>query len=445
MTSSLDFSDRDLRGRSFRGGELNGANFEGTDLRGADFTGASLVGADFTKARFGMRPIASATLLGAALLVSALAGLATAFFMQSLRERLYQGSDWQDGLASVIMLTVIAIFIAILVTKGASFALPSLPALIAVAFVLDVTIVIFFGEVRLGRAPLAIALMLLAGLAFVAGILGRMVGGAFGAWAIGLMSIAGGLVAGRVEGGFAATLVAVLLVVMSKRTLKGDDRDRMLRDLTHRIVTRHGTRFTRADISRATFVGTNLVAADMTGSVDEGTIWGPGQVPHRLDPRTRSFGRERADADDDVQGDRPIIEFLFGAANTEDYADAPDLVTEDFAAYVNGHKLGRGDGAASLGPELLTNILSYHHKDVEDSFWQLYDEVDGGTGHDTGDGVHQIAIRFVASGTFDGDHKEIEVAGFIKIKDKKMTEMRFVTDLAAFNEIREAAGLDTIG
>jgi hypothetical protein len=364
--------------------------------------------------------------------------------MQSVEDRIYHGTNWQDGLAGVIMLTVDVTFIAILVSKGASMALPSLPILIALAFVIDVTIVMFFGQLHFGRAPLAIALMLLAGLAFVAGILGRMVGGAFGAWAIGLMSIAGGLVAGRVAGGFAATLVAVLLVIMSKRTLKGDERDRMLRDLTHRIVTRYGTRFTNADISGATFVGTDLVAADMTGSVDEGTIWGLGQIPHRLDPRTRSFGNERADATDDEQGDRPIVEFLFGAANSEDYADVPDLVTEDFAAYVNGHKLGRGEGAASRGPELLTNILSYHHKDVEDSFWQLYEEVDGNIGHGTNDGVRQIAIRFVVTGTFDGDYKEIEVAGFITVKDKKMTEMRFVTDLAPFNEIREAAGLDAI-
>ena len=445
MTSSLDFSNQNLRGHSFRDDDLDGADFAGADLRGADFRGSSLVGADFAKARFGIRPVASAVLLGAAMVVSALAGLSTAFFMQAMRERLTSGTDWQDGLASIFMLTVIATFVAILVMKGARTALPSLVGLIAVAFIVDVTIVMFLGNLRLDRAPLSIALLLLAAFAFVAGILGRMVGGAFGAWAIGLMSIVGGLVAGRVEGGFAATLVAVLLVIMSKRTLKGDSRDRMLRDLTHRIVTRHGTRFTGADVSGATFTGTNLVVADMTRTVDEGTVWGAGQVPHRLDPRIRSFGEKPTDADDDVQGDRPITEFLFEAANSGDYANAPDLVSENFAAYVNGHRLGHGFGAADSGPDLLTSILSYHTKGVEDSFWLLYDEVDGGTGQATSDSDRLIAVRFVASGTVDGDHREIEIAGFLKVTNHKLSELRLVTDLTTFNEIREAAGLRALG
>ena len=443
MTSPLDHSNQDLRGQSFRGGDLNGADFAGADLRGVDFSNASLVEADFTEARFGMGPLASAILLAAAMAVSALAGLSTAFFMQSMRERLQSGTDWQDGFAGVLMLTVIATFIAILVMKGARTALPSLVGLIAVAFIVDVTIVMFLGQLRLDRAPFAIALLLLAGVAFVAGILGRMVGGAFGPWAIGLMSIVGGLVAGIVEGGFAATLVAVLLVIMSKRTLKGDDRDRMLRDLTHRIVSRYGTRFTGADLSRATFAGNNLVAADMTGTVDEDTVWGAGQVPYRLDPQTRFFGDRPAGADDEPQGDRPITEFLFAAANSGDYSDAAELVSEDFVAYINGHKMGGGHAPHS-GPGLLTSILRFFDGQAEDTFWHLYEEVDGGTGRHESGGDRRIAIRFVASGTFDGDYKEIEVAGFLKITDKTMTELRFVTDLTTFNDMREAAGLETL-
>ena len=331
MTSLPDYSNQDLRGRSFRDADLDGADFTGADLRGADFSNSSLIKADFTDARFGIRRIASVILLGAAMVVSALAGLSIAFFMQSLRESLYLGTDWQDGLASIIMLLVIATFLVILVMKGAHTALPSLGVLIVVAFLVDFTIVLFLGQIRLERAPYLITLLVLTGLAFVAGILGRIVAGTFGAWAIALMGIVGGLVAGSVSGGLAAALVASLLVVMSKRTLKGDNRDRLLRDVSHRIVTRHGTRFTNANLSGATFTGTNLVAADMTGTLVAGTVWGPGQIPHRLDPQALTDTDEASAAAVAVDPDAQYAELVESAPGDVEHMFAQTASGMSFA------------------------------------------------------------------------------------------------------------------
>jgi hypothetical protein len=190
MMSPIDHSNQNLSGQSFRDADLDGADFSGADLRSADFTGASLVEADFTNALLGIRLIAGALLLGAAMVVSAVAGLATAYFMQVMRERLSSG-EWQDLLANGLIITVIAAFVAILVWKGAGEALPSLGVLILVAFLADLAIVMAFGRPHIERAPFLIGLMLLFGLAFVAGILGRIVGGAFGAWAIALISVVG--------------------------------------------------------------------------------------------------------------------------------------------------------------------------------------------------------------------------------------------------------------
>jgi len=439
-TPPLDYAKQDLRGVPFKAAHLDGADFTGADVRGADFSGASLVRADFTNARFGIRPIAGAVLLGMAMVVSGLAGLSTAFFMQVMIERL-NSADWQDTLANGLIIVVIATFLAILVLKGAGEALPSLGVLILVAFLADLAIVMAFGQLHVERAPFLIGLMLLFGLAFVAGVLGRIVGGAFGAWAIALVSIFGGLVAGHAEGGFAAVLVAALLVVISKRTLKGDKRDRFLRNLSHRIVTRHGTQFTGADISGATFTGTNLVAADMTGTVDEGTLWGPGQLPHRLDAPPRSFGTKPVETNDKDQGGDPITAFLFRAANSGDFTETSDLVSEDFVAYVNGRKLGADGGAdPDRGPHLLTEIIRFHGH-IEDSFWQLYDEVDGHAGQGRSFGDRQVAIRFVINGTFDDVRREIEVAGFLEVTNNKLSELRFVTDLTTINDLRRAAGL----
>ena len=146
------------------------------------------------------------------------------------------------------------------------------------------------------------------------------------------------------------------------------------------------------------------------------------------------FGKDRDDAGDDVQGDDETTKVLFGAANRADYDKAPDLGSDDLVMYANGLRLGRsGD---DKGPSVLIEALSYYDDHVEDSYWQLYDEVSGG-----GRRNRSIAIRFVASGGFNGKHKEVEFAGFLHVSDGKLSEIRFVTDLTVFNDMRRATGL----
>jgi uncharacterized protein YjbI with pentapeptide repeats len=48
MPQSLDFSNQDLRNRSFKGRDLAGKDFRGKDIRGCDFSNANLEGADFS-------------------------------------------------------------------------------------------------------------------------------------------------------------------------------------------------------------------------------------------------------------------------------------------------------------------------------------------------------------------------------------------------------------
>ena len=149
---------------------------------------------------------------------------------------------------------------------------------------------------------------------------------------------------------------------------------------------------------------------------------------------SRFFGNKRTDADDDTQGDHPITRKLFAAANSGETADAASWVAGDFAAYVNGHEMARHD--VEQGPQLLTEVLTYYDQNVDDSFWQLYAEV-----HQKIDRQHEsIALRFVASGGFDGQQREIEVAAFLGVVDEKLNEMRWVTDLTVFNQMRVAVG-----
>ncbi|KAB8315331.1 hypothetical protein SD81_032645 [Tolypothrix campylonemoides VB511288] len=69
-----DFSNQNLRGRSFKGENLTGANFSYADIRGADFTNAQLKGANFTGVTAGLQRRWTMALLIVAWLLSALLG-----------------------------------------------------------------------------------------------------------------------------------------------------------------------------------------------------------------------------------------------------------------------------------------------------------------------------------------------------------------------------------
>ena len=278
VIADTDFSGRDLRGKSFRDQDLTGADFSAADVRGADFSNARLVGADFTDARLGVRPATGWLILAGALLISVAAGVVIGFFAETTRERA-TSSDWQDLLGGWSLVVIVVVFFAIFIRKGVRQALRVFAIVFIVALVLDFILVFSLGEVRLERGLPLIGLLLLLAPAAVAGVLGRIVGGTFGGLAIAIVAILGGLAAGRADGGLAAIVMSVLLVLVSKRALKLDDRDRPLHQLAHRIVTRRGTRFTGADVSGADFTGTLLAQADFSHATLDSATWEAGKGP----------------------------------------------------------------------------------------------------------------------------------------------------------------------
>ena len=91
--------------------------------------------------------------------------------------------------------------------------------------------------------------------------------------------VAGLLAAGRAHGGLAALVISVSMVLISKRALRGDDRDHSVRKLAHRIVDRWGTQFVRADLTGADFSGTDATRCDVADATLDGVRWEPGQAP----------------------------------------------------------------------------------------------------------------------------------------------------------------------
>ena len=153
---------------------------------------------------------------------------------------------------------------------------------------------------------------------------------------------------------------------------------------------------------------------------------------------SRFFGPRRADADSDAQGQHAITRSLLAAVNSGQTHDTETWVAEGFAAYVNGYTMAK-DGL-DRGPELLAAVVDYHRASVGEPFWELYDEVLQKVDRTTS----TIAIRFVARGRFGPSRREIEMAGFLRVVDNHLAEIRLVTDMTIFNQLRATIGLQPL-
>jgi hypothetical protein len=223
-------------------------------------------------------------ILVAALAVSIAAGVVIGSFADTVRGRA-AGSDWRDVLSGWFLVAIVVVFFGFLILRGIRQALIVTLAVLVTAVVVDFALVYSIaGEIRYLNAATLVGLLLLSSLAALSGVLGRIVGGTFGAWSIGIVAVLGGLAAGRANGGLAAVVVSLLLVLVSKRALKLDERDRPLWQLAARIVTRRGTRFSGADVSGADFTGTLLADSDVSHATLDGAVWDSGRGPATYRP-----------------------------------------------------------------------------------------------------------------------------------------------------------------
>jgi hypothetical protein len=70
-----NFTNKNLRGRSFKGQDLTGADFSGADIRGVNFKGAILCRANFHDAKAGQRLQSKLRLVLASLMMAFIASL----------------------------------------------------------------------------------------------------------------------------------------------------------------------------------------------------------------------------------------------------------------------------------------------------------------------------------------------------------------------------------
>ena len=63
------------------------------------------------------------------------------------------------------------------------------------------------------------------------------------------------------------------------------------------------------------------------------------------------FGKQRSDADDDVQGDHPIVRAIFQAINTGEDADLRDRLHPELRVYLNDYPVTDAVRAMKRDPE----------------------------------------------------------------------------------------------
>ncbi len=278
---NTDHRNEDLRRKSFASQSLQSADFAGADLRGTDFTEADLSHADLRNARLGITPAVAAGILIGALALSVVFGVVAGFAIDAVRDRLY-GEGWERTSSAAGILIILVVFVVVMFWKGIDAAIKTFVWTFAVVFAASLVVRLIWGQVDIAVAARGVGLALVLALAVLAGIIGRVVGGSLGAWGIALVAVLSGLAAGRAQGGLAALVISVSMVLISKRALRGDDRDRSVRRLAHRVVVRWGTKFVDADLTGADFTGTAADQCNVSGADLEDVRWEPGHAPLSL-------------------------------------------------------------------------------------------------------------------------------------------------------------------
>jgi len=273
-------SDRPI-GQSFRDRTLDGVDLSGKDLRGADFTGASLRSARLVHARFGVAPRVGLVVLGTAMLATVIAGVTIGWAVDEIRAQIY-GDQWDEAVTGGSLILVLLAFVVLMVWRGFDTAIRVTVGFYLFVLAGNVIANFVWDDVDWERALRGTFLLMVLFVSILSGILSRLIGGVFGSWSIALVAVLGGLATGRAHGGAAGIVVALSLVLISKRAVRGDQRDRTLRRLAHRLMARWGTRFVDADLSGADFSGTDASLCGVKGATLDGVTWDP-EKPLPLD------------------------------------------------------------------------------------------------------------------------------------------------------------------
>jgi uncharacterized protein YjbI with pentapeptide repeats len=291
LNQSLNFSNKNLQGRSFKDQNLEGVDFSGSDIRGANFAGANLTNADLSDTKAGLTNYWT--------IVSFLLALVTGFLMGSIAytncKLLYSGI-YNNQIVGAIALTGCITFLIVSLREGFANAFIKVLATIAAIGILPGIISVAFNLGELGDIALNAAYNLVLNI-FAAiiitffltfmitvtntnAVINSLIISVITAISIPVLD--NEVIANPIaqNGWFAITItagIAVLIMLLcadiSRRVLAGDDNHAFIRRIAIAIAAIDGTNFREANLSGANFTGTNLRNTVFIKATLTHTIW----------------------------------------------------------------------------------------------------------------------------------------------------------------------------
>ncbi|MDJ0747015.1 MAG: pentapeptide repeat-containing protein [Xenococcaceae cyanobacterium MO_167.B27] len=259
-TNLLNFSGQNLQGKSFKEQNLIGADFRGANICSTDFTGANLTNADFSDAVAGLDRKSTIIVFLISIFISMTAGAMAGLGGQFI-QRLFEQSQY-TSLAITISNILLAIFLLVTFWKGLGTAIKSLVSKIVFSSLLLGVLAIVTGVGNgVGAIGVIFCLVFLT-IVTIGATVARACGGTMSNILFFLVAISGVLAGRTFSGGLGATAIAISSVLISKRALSGDIRDRFILRLSLAISAYFGTSFRKSNLTNANFTNARLINAD---------------------------------------------------------------------------------------------------------------------------------------------------------------------------------------
>jgi hypothetical protein len=284
-----NFSQKNLRGKSFRGEDLSEADFSGSDIRGADFSNAILKGANFTNVIAGLQKREALILLSVLMVLSAGLGV-LAGLVSTLVELNFSTSPLEETASQWVTFLMVLSFSLVSLSRGiavgfsvfvGAFFIAGAAALLSSAAVPvagDIAATITVDSLVAATTAAVGTLMVAAILAFRASTATIAAVGVTAIFALGFViavELSEVFASADVNTSAVAVASAVMLLSMyiGWRTAKGDRRYSLTWSVANALTARWGTSFRGADLTKVNFSQAVLKSTDFRGAVLTSTRW----------------------------------------------------------------------------------------------------------------------------------------------------------------------------
>ena len=300
---SLNFSNKNLQGRSFKGQNLEGANFSGCDIRGANFVGANLTNADLSDTKAGLNNY----WVVLSFLLSLVTGFATGGIAYNCCKLLYS-DNYNNQIVGAIALTGCITALIVSLREGFANAFIKVVATIAVIGIFAGIIAVAFNQVEIGDIAryaaanlslnifaavlITIFLTFMIAVTSTNAVISSLIISVITAISIPLLDsdkIANPIAQ---NGWFAITITAGITVLImllcadiSRRALAGDENHAFIRRIT--IAT--------AAIGGTNFQGANLTEANFTKAILKNTVFIKANLTHTIWHQVKKLELARLD------------------------------------------------------------------------------------------------------------------------------------------------------